>query len=68
VEPGAAPATDLTLSWTTFSDAADQAGISRRYGGIHFVQGDLRGRRGGRLVGAQVWAKALTYFYGTATP
>jgi hypothetical protein len=39
-----------------------------RYGGIHFVQGDLRGRSGGRLVGAQVWAKALTYFNGTATP
>jgi hypothetical protein len=68
VEPGAEPATDVTLSWATFSDAAEQAGISRRYGGIHFVQGDLRGRSGGRLVGAQVWAKALTYFNGTATP
>jgi hypothetical protein len=30
------------------------------------VQGDLRGRSSGRLVGAQVWAKALTYFNGTA--
>jgi len=68
VEPGAVPAADVTLSWATFSDAADQAGISRRYGGIHFVQGDLQGRSGGRLVGAQVWAKALTYFNGTATP
>ena len=68
VEPGAVPATDVTLSWATFSDAADQAGISRRYGGIHFVQGDLRGRSGGRLVGAQVWAKALMSFNGTATP
>jgi len=68
VEPGAVPAADVTLSWATFSDAADQAGISRRYGGIHFVQGDLQGRRGGRLVGAQVWAKALTYFNGTVTP
>src|SRR3989449_504990 len=68
VEPGAVPARDVTLSWATFADAADQAGISRRYGGIHFVQGDLQGRSGGRLVGAQVWAKALTYFNGTATP
>ena len=68
VEPGAVPATDVTLSWATFSDAADQAGISRRYGGIHFVQGDLQGRRSGRLIGTQVWAKALTYFNGTATP
>ncbi len=36
VEPGAAPASDITLSRSTFSDAAVQAGLSRRYGGIHF--------------------------------
>ena len=68
VEPGATPATDVTLSWATFSEAADEAAISRRYGGIHFVQGDLQGRSRGRLVGARVWTKALTYFDGTATP
>jgi hypothetical protein len=67
VEPGAVPATDVTLSWTTFSEAADEAGISRRYGGIHFVQGDLQGRSRGRLVGRQVWTTALTYFTGTAS-
>jgi hypothetical protein len=39
VEPGAVPSSDVTLSWSTFSDAADQAGISRRFGGIHFEQG-----------------------------
>ncbi|MDQ6759359.1 MAG: hypothetical protein M3Z32_05755 [Acidobacteriota bacterium] len=44
VEPGLVPASDVTLSWNTFSDAADEAGISRRYGGIHFVQGDLDAR------------------------
>ncbi len=66
VEPGLTPATDITLSWTTFSDAANQAGISRRYGGIHFEYGDLAGRVVGRLVGAQAWAKALTHFNGTA--
>jgi hypothetical protein len=66
VEPGAVPATDVTLAWATFSEAAGEAGISRRYGGIHFEQGDLQGRSRGRLVGARVWAKALTYFDGTA--
>src|SRR5437660_6354841 len=68
VEPGAVPATDVTLSWATFSDAADQAGISTRYGGLRFVRGGVHCCRGGRLVGAQVWAKALTYFNGTANP
>ncbi|GAC1476853.1 MAG: hypothetical protein NVS1B4_18480 [Gemmatimonadaceae bacterium] len=62
VEPGLVPARDVTLSWATFSEAADQAGISRRYGGIHFVEADVQARAIGRLVGAQAWAKAQSYF------
>ncbi len=65
-EPGIVPATDVTLSFPTFSSAADQAGMSRRYGGIHFAKGDLTGRALGRVIGAAVWAKAKTYFDGTA--
>jgi hypothetical protein len=65
IEPGLTPASDLTLTWATFSEAADQAGISRRYGGIHFEQGDLEARRTGRLAARQAWAKAQTYFAGT---
>jgi hypothetical protein len=66
VEPGLTPASDLTLSWETFSDAADQAGISRRYGGIHFEQGDLDARTTGRLSARQAWATAKTYLHGGA--
>lgn len=66
VEPGLVPKKDLTLKWETFTQAADEAGISRRYGGIHFDQGDLDGRDAGRKVGAQAWKKAVTYFNGTA--
>ena len=68
VEPGAVPATDVSLSWATFSEAANEAGLSRRSGGIHFEQGDVQGRSRGRLVGTRVWQKALTYFDGTASP
>lgn len=67
VEPGLVPAQDVTLYWQTFKAAADEAGISRRYGGIHFVEGDLRARAAGKLVGRQAWRKALTYFNGTAS-
>lgn len=67
-EPGLVPAKDVTLSWSTFSDAADEAGLSRRYGGIHFVDGDLTGRRLGRIVGSLAWDRALSYFSGTASP
>jgi hypothetical protein len=67
VEPGAVPASDITLAWSTFSEAADQAGISRRYGGIHFKEGDLQSRAMGRKVGAQAWIKAQAYFSGSAS-
>lgn len=55
------PATDITLSWDTFSAAAEEAGISRRYGGIHFEDGDLAGRAMGRQVGALAWNQAQSY-------
>jgi hypothetical protein len=63
-EPGATPATDITLKWRTFTDAADQAGLSRRYGGIHFEQGDLTGRAVGKEVGERVWERAQEYIHG----
>jgi hypothetical protein len=62
VEPGAVPASDLTLSWATFSEAANQAGMSRRYGGIHFEQGDLNGRATGRIAARTAWEKAQEFW------
>jgi len=64
VEPGTVPANDVSLTWATFTDAADEAGISRRYGGIHFSDGDLNGRIMGRKIGAAVWHKASRLFNG----
>lgn len=61
-EPGIVPAGDVRLKWPTFSHAADEAGLSRRYGGIHFPIGDLEGRRVGRVIGQQAWHKARAYF------
>jgi hypothetical protein len=61
VQPGKVPANDVTLYWATFTEAADEAGISRRYGGIHFVQGDMVSREAGAKVGNYAWQKALNY-------
>jgi hypothetical protein len=63
-EPGLTPKQEVTLSWDTFTDAANQAGISRRYGGIHFELADLVGRATGRLVADQAWKKALSFITG----
>jgi hypothetical protein len=56
------PARDVTLSWKTFTDAADQAGWSRRYGGIHFYSGDMHGRVAGASIGWAVYNKAKSYW------
>jgi hypothetical protein len=66
VEPGAVPAAPVTLSWKSFTAAADQAGLSRLYSGIHFEDGDLEARVAGAEVGEQVMDKAVTYFSGKA--
>ena len=65
IEPGVTPAKDVVLSWKTLSDAADEAGMSRRYGGIHFYNGDQQGRVLGRLIGYNDWNRAQTYFNPT---
>jgi hypothetical protein len=67
IEPGVVPAKNLTLTFKSFTDAASSAGMSRRYGGIHFEPGDLNGRTLGTQIGSQTWAKAQTYFNGTAS-
>jgi hypothetical protein len=66
IEPGITPAEPVILKWDTFTEAADEAGMSRRYGGIHFARADLGGRELGRLVADRVWAKAKSYFDGSA--
>jgi len=58
------PAQAITLSWATFSDANDDAGMSRRYGGIHFKSGDYDGRGLGRQVAQFVWGTAQNYIKG----
>ena len=63
-EPGV-PMKSVTLAWPTFSAAADQAGLSRRYGGIHFETGDYAGRRAGRAIGALAFERAAAYSSGT---
>lgn len=64
-EPGL-PSDDVTLHWSTFSDAAAEAGMSRIYGGIHFVNADTAGRSLGRQVGALAFDRARQYWTGVA--
>ena len=64
-QPGM-PSEEMVLRWATFSDAAAEAGISRIYGGIHFLNADTAGRTLGRKVGADVFERASRYWSGAA--
>jgi hypothetical protein len=66
-QPGV-PAQPITLSWTNFQYAANEAGLSRQYGGVHFEHGDKDARAAGAKVGDNAWAKAVTFFNGSAVP
>ncbi|MEM1031166.1 MAG: vanadium-dependent haloperoxidase [Myxococcota bacterium] len=62
------PSAEIRLQWATYADAADQAGQSRLWGGIHIVPDDFVGRELGALAGIDAADLARTYFEGTAVP
>ena len=65
VEPNIPPA-PTTIAFPRFSDAANQAGASRLYGGIHFVDDNTVGQNLGAWIGLQAFFKAQLYFLGFA--
>lgn len=62
------PSVEVKLQWGTYYDAADQAGQSRIWGGIHIWPDDWQGRVLGSDVGVSAAEKARAYFDGTAVP
>ena len=62
------PSTEVRLQWASYYDAADQAGQSRLWGGIHIAPDDFGGRAWATSVGLGAVALATRYFNGTAGP
>jgi hypothetical protein len=60
------PTKDLRLEWASYFDAADSAGISRLFMGIHIEADDFNGRRLGSVCGRDAWALAQRYYEGSA--
>ncbi len=65
-EPGVTPASEVTLAWDSFSAAADEGGLSRIFGGIHFDDGDINGRQLGSDVSRAAFTEAQRYINGVA--
>jgi hypothetical protein len=59
------PTRRTELQWATYYDAADLAGRSRRWGGIHVPEDDYAGRIAGSQAGIQAWELAQKYFTGS---
>jgi hypothetical protein len=56
------PSVPTHVPFATYFDAADQAGQSRIYGGIHLRPDDYAGRRVGSHIGKQAISFIRTYF------
>jgi hypothetical protein len=63
----AGPESPVTLQWATYYDAADEAGISRLFGGIPVAADDGPGRIMGSHCGLDAWQTALKYYDGSIT-
>ena len=61
------PSAPVHFQWGTYFDAADQAGISRIWGGIHPPVDNIWGRRVGSMAGKGVWETARKYFDGSVS-
>ena len=61
---GYSPRAPVTLSWSTWFQAAQEAGISRIYGGIHIQDGNVDGQALGSSVGQATWNRASDLFAG----
>jgi hypothetical protein len=56
------PSETIKLQWATYFDAADEAGISRLWGGIHVPADDFLGRIMGSSIGIDAFQHALSFF------
>jgi len=63
----AGPSTNIQLQWATYFDAADQAGLSRLYGGIHVTSDDFAGRRVGAKTGEDAFNSFLVFYDAAGT-
>ncbi len=61
------PSVEVRLQWASYYDAADQAGQSRLWGGIHVWPDDWVGRINGSRAGIATSARAKDHWQGTVT-
>lgn len=56
----------IELHFPTYWSAAESSGMSRIYGGIHWMAGNREGLTMGRAIGEEAYSRAQSYFNGEA--
>ena len=68
MEPGVTPANPMVLSWPTWTDFERDCGVSRFWGGVHFLSAVSAGQTLGRQIGDLAYNFVQTHLLGTAPP
>jgi len=66
IEPGVTPVNDIVLSWATWSDFEKDCGLSRFWGGVHFLSSLAAGHDLGRQIGNVAYDFVQAHIAGTA--
>ena len=66
IEPGVTPATDMTLTFNTWTEFAGDCGQSRHWGGVHFVPAVEASAASCSVFGDMAYEYYLTLMDGTA--
>lgn len=64
IEPGITPAADITLRWDTWTDYVRDCGLSRVWGGVHFMPAVEAGWDIGERVGDLAYAYVQSHIKG----
>jgi hypothetical protein len=66
IEPGVTPANDITLGpWNTFTEFENTCGLSRNYGGVHFLPAITNTYQMCRPIGDRAYEFVMAHINGT---
>ena len=69
VEPGITPSSDIVVGpYATWTDLANECGISRLWGGVHFSAAIAAGRPIGKAIGEIAYQYVKKHIDGNAPP
>lgn len=64
IEPGITPSADIVISWPTWTDFETECGLSRFWGGVHFLSAVTAGQDLGKQIGDIAYDFVKTHIEG----